>query len=350
VTDPNSEHTNPNIREQHAPSQLGRGFTLVELLVVIAIISVLIALLLPAVQQAREAARRVHCRNNLKQIGLAIHNYVDVYRRVPPAYCWGGGALADAIVAVSNASNREDLDLFGWSTYLLPHLDQSPLYQQMGVSQSFTISSGGSTVQLSHVQTVLSAFRCPTDTTRSVATVAVSGDIDFPGGQTNEAAVSNYLGNFGNSSQANCLPNGPSKEPGNGIFFQNGNISFRDAVDGTSSTIAVGEVSFRQRSSGTRSGCGWWIGAQRTGRRNLIRSVRLPMNLRNTAAFGSMHEGGAMFLLLDGSVHFINENIDSNPGPGSGRICSADDSPGSGVLGIYQRLGIRNDGQTTGQF
>jgi prepilin-type N-terminal cleavage/methylation domain-containing protein len=327
-----------------------RAFTLIELLVVIAIIAILVALLLPAVQQARAAARRSQCRNNLKQIGLAIHSYAEAFKQVPPAYCWGGGALADAIVATSNASNRNDLDVFAWSAFLLPQLDQGPLYSQMGVSKSFSIAGGGSTVRLRHVHTPLEVFRCPSDTTDDVSIVAEGGDIDFLGGQTDQGSVSNYLGNFGNSSRGNCLPNGPTNGPGNGIFFQNAKIKFRDVTDGVSNTIAVGEAGFRQRAPGPRSGAGWWIGADRDSRRNMLRSVRLPINLRNFSAFGSLHAGGSLFLMMDGSVQFLNENIDSNPGPGSGNICSADGTPGSGVLGVYQRLGIRNDGQPIGAY
>src|SRR5688500_4365529 len=102
-----------------------RGFTLIELLVVIAIIAVLIALLLPAVQQAREAARRTQCRNNLKQIGLALHNYHDVHNTFPMGYCAG-------MTYVDGASDTSPG--WSWATYILPQLDQGPLYNQFNWS------------------------------------------------------------------------------------------------------------------------------------------------------------------------------------------------------------------------
>lgn len=330
--------------------QTKRGFTLIELLVVISIIAILIALLLPAVQQARSAARRTQCKNNLKQIGLALHNYTEAFNKIPPAFCWGDGELADAIAGNSTANGRDDVDVFAWSVFILPYLDQKPLYEQMGATESFSISGGGSAVQLGHVQMVIPGYRCPSDPTEDVSIAGAAGTINFPGGETKTAGVSNYLGNFGNSSQPNCLPNGPSTDPGNGVFFQNGSISFRDFIDGASNSIAVGEVSFRQRAPGTRPGVGWWIGGDRSARRNILRSVRLPMNMRNFAAFGSVHPGGAQFLMMDGSVQFLNENMNSNPGPDVGRICTPADTPGSGVLGLYQRLGVRNDRQPVGEF
>jgi prepilin-type N-terminal cleavage/methylation domain-containing protein len=104
-----------------------RGFTLIELLVVIAIIAVLIALLLPAVQQAREAARRTQCKNNMKQLGLAMHNYHDTFRVFPPGWI--------AVDPATNAqSAHEGISGFGWGTMLLPQIDQSPLYNQLNLN------------------------------------------------------------------------------------------------------------------------------------------------------------------------------------------------------------------------
>ena len=101
-----------------------RGFTLIELLVVIAIIAILIALLLPAVQQAREAARSSQCKNNLKQLGLAMHNYHDTYKMFPPDNTFTKGKIATSSIPA-----------WGWGTYLLPYLDQAPLFKRMGVNK-----------------------------------------------------------------------------------------------------------------------------------------------------------------------------------------------------------------------
>ena len=111
-------------RSIHSVQRQRHGFTLIELLVVIAIIAVLIALLLPAVQQAREAARRTQCRNNLKQIGLAIHNYLDIHDRFPPGHYW--------------SSNTADSGGTGWlwGTHLLPQMDQAPLYNTIDFGSS----------------------------------------------------------------------------------------------------------------------------------------------------------------------------------------------------------------------
>src|SRR5262245_20886047 len=128
-----------------------RGFTLIELLVVIAIIAVLMSLLLPAVQQAREAARRTQCRNNLKQIGLALHNYHGALQVFPPGYVDRSG----------NPNLTPDNDLgpgWGWATFLLPHLDQSNVYDQLNINQAI---GTGANAQVSLV--AMPAFQCPSD-------------------------------------------------------------------------------------------------------------------------------------------------------------------------------------------
>ena len=142
-------------------SRRRRGFTLIELLVVIAIIAVLISLLLPAVQQAREAARRTQCRSNLKQIGLALHNYHDQYQVFPP----GNGLSSqspDAGYSVDlTTTNRAAA--YGWATYILPQLDQANLYNQLGVSNLELCLLMQQATLRPLTQTVLRVYRCPTD-------------------------------------------------------------------------------------------------------------------------------------------------------------------------------------------
>src|SRR4051812_18590026 len=146
-------------------SRRRRAFTLIELLVVIAIIAILIALLLPAVQQAREAARRTQCRNNLKQIGLALHNYHDAANTIPPGYI--------GTQAVPNVTGQS-LN-YGWATFILPFMDQSPLYNTIGsgFSGPNAVTFASSTISASSAayQTVLPAFRCPSDTGAATATL-----------------------------------------------------------------------------------------------------------------------------------------------------------------------------------
>ena len=125
-----------------------RGFTLIELLVVIAIIAILIALLLPAVQQAREAARRSVCQNNLKQIGLALHNYHDVHRTFPPGW----------IGVESGVVNFEGESGFGWGAFILPYVDQAPLYQSFDFDESMVHA-----MNLSKLKQTLSVYLCPSD-------------------------------------------------------------------------------------------------------------------------------------------------------------------------------------------
>src|SRR5262245_45950852 len=133
------------------------AFTLIELLVVIAIIAVLIALLLPAVQQAREAARRTQCKNNLKQIGLAYHNYHDTHNCLPPQGETNG--------FVDSASmNVTPKPVWGWSTYVLPFIDQAPLFNQLNPGPTSLTAAVQSNTLYPLVQTMLPVYRCPSDT------------------------------------------------------------------------------------------------------------------------------------------------------------------------------------------
>lgn len=333
-----------------------RGFTLIELLVVIAIIAVLIALLLPAVQQAREAARMAQCKSNLKQIGVAIHNYHADYQALPPGWVWGP--------MFGNPPTTTNRDVFAWSARLLPNLDESTLYKNMGVADSFSMQVGdGSTTTNLHIDTVLRVFRCPTDITQDISDGRRNTQLDVINATTATErrfnSVSNYLGNWGMSARGDCRGRSVGNGASNGIFFRNSSLTFSDmdVKDGSSNTFMVGEVGYHQKlSTVNRSGAGYWVGTQANGghRRNIVRSVRYPINAFGTAAvddngFGSMHFAGANFLFGDGSVHYLSENIDSNAGPNSGNICG-NGNPGSKILGIYQRLGIRNDAQTVGDF
>jgi len=148
-------------------SKLQRGFTLVELLVVIAIIGVMVGLLLPAVQAAREAARRMSCSNNLKQIGLALHNYHDTYRGLPPGYINNPPALAGPV-----AGNNSQ---WAWGAFLLPFMEQSPLFEQLQVGQinlSAALTAGGPFDKTAIVNKPVDAFICPSDPGPFVHTTA----------------------------------------------------------------------------------------------------------------------------------------------------------------------------------
>lgn len=254
-----------------------RGFTLIELLVVIAIIAILIALLLPAVQQAREAARRTECKNNLKQIGLAIHNYHDNFNTIPPGW-----------IGTNN---------FSWSVMLLPYVEQSNLYNALNFLTAFVTTD-------TNLQAVLPAFRCASDT----------GSASFNG-----IARSNYAGVIVETS-ANVLAQTTSTH-GGGSFGFNSKHNFRDWKDGLSNTVVVGERMATGLINGiNRGGEAVVAGIYSGGVESLVvagpgaaatPATLLPNANTNAGAFSSRHAGGAQFALGDGSVRLISENINS---------------------------------------
>lgn len=215
------------------------GFTLIELLVVISIIGILVGLLLPALQWSREAARRATCRNNLKQIGVALANYADVKGGLPPGY-------------VSNYDFRgnDTGPGWGWGTMLLPFLEQQPLFNAASLETAIQDPTQ-QTVRLS----ALRVFLCPSDTMTPTWTVTVgecwmfAGQVYSVSDPICDIASANYVGMFGTTE--------PGVD-GNGIFSRNSFISYRDITDGTVNTIAVGE---RCRAINSGRGQATWAGS-----------------------------------------------------------------------------------------
>lgn len=305
-----------------------RGFTLIELLVVIAIIAILVALLLPAVQQAREAARRSQCQNNLKQLGLAMHNYLDVHRTFPPGY---------VVPCIGTFANHRFIQHNpGWGMYILPMLELDSIYNLQDFNQGTAACSNNvgildAPTAANRLNETLPAFSCPSDTKPS---------------RQNGWGTTSYVACRGNDNRR-----GQDTHTGatNGMFWLNSKLQTRDIVDGTSNTIMLGEVSWKQFYSwggGTnvRRG-GFWAGfnqhkfddmVSRTvnANRQINKSSGAAMGHDNDG-FGSMHVGGAYFVLADGAVRFLSENIDStNTIP----------------VGTFQRLGIRDDELTIDAF
>ena len=294
------------------------AFTLVELLVVIAIIGILIALLLPAVQMAREAARRMQCTNNLKQCSLALHNYHDTYRSFCPGW-------------MININAHSVPNGWGWAVFLLPYVEQKPLQDKLdpGTLQLYDVANDASLRPL--LRTVIGEFLCPTcngeeDSGRTIA-CAPSGE--------RATAKSNYICCRGFFSRDGVN----SGNNMNGAMYGHSKVKFRDIQDGTSNTFAFGERSERRNSAN-------WCGPGGLGNAsNVAADVRRKLNHpSNNACFDSLHPGGANFGFCDGSVHFISETIESNPnGVGNtGSIGNFDNNVAG--MGVYQHLGVIGDG------
>lgn len=294
------------------------GFTLIELLVVIAIIAILVALLLPAVQQAREAARRSSCKNNLKQIGLAMHNYHDAHNVLPPG----------SIVLLAPGGNQYNGHGWTWHASILPYIEESALYDaiQGPTDGGMGGESGGVNDPKQQLAgtTVISTFWCPSHPDVS------------NGVQKNGFVTSNYNGNMGTligNSGDNCYGGGITdaagmRAPGgcmnaDGVFFISSNIGFRDIKDGLSNTIMVSEVIDSGGDADRLGGGGsdrkyiFSNGADSNPPTEMSEYLIAaesndPINGLAEEAAGSYHKGGAQFVFGDGSVRFLSENIDMN--------------------------------------
>ncbi len=312
-----------------------KGFTLIELLVVIAIIAILIALLLPAVQQAREAARRSSCKNNMKQIGLALHNYHDSFDSLPPG----------SITMLNSSGTTYSGHGWTWHATILPYIDQAPLYNQIQGpdSSGMGAESGGSTSAKQRLagRTVISVFWCPSQPDAS------------SGPQKDLYATSNYNGNMGTligSSGDNCYSGGITTAaqmaaPGgcmnaDGVFFISSSVKFRDVTDGLSNTIFVSEVIDSGGDANMLGGGGsdrkhcFSGGADSNPPTEMTEYLIAaesndPINSYGEEAAGSYHVGGAHFVFGDGRVRFLSENID---------------------MSLYRALSTRAKGETLGEF
>lgn len=368
------------------PKRAKKGFTLIELLVVIAIIAILIALLLPAVQQAREAARRSTCKNALKQLGLALHNYHETHRTLPP----GSVASSTALYPTGNPT------WLSWNYMILPFFDQAPLYKKVNSKEKYSDSNSGNAALMA---AILTEVRCPSD-------AGPDRSITGADGGAFEMALSNYAGSFGVGM--------PDKDAHplyvQGVFGVNTKVRFRDIKDGLSNVIFIGErrnpkicsdwvVDGGPTGASTLGGCTFWgaakgaaaddanviehiafpgtgvsvtssilyqiLGTTRSGQvadnvaggqNQLVGSCvaangqisagtavtvkinRTELGTQNlsanyvdahTVGFSSYHTGGMQVCLGDGTVRLVNESVDST---------------------LYENLSRKADGVTLGPF
>jgi type II secretory pathway pseudopilin PulG len=294
-------------------------------LVVLAIIAILIGLLLPAVQKVREAAARSKCSNNLKQLGLGLHNYHSAFQKFPAGWQ----------TKLSGVTLTPDRGYWGWGTELLPYIEQQPLYDRM--SPTTRTLRDVFIADVPALQTRLSLYVCPSDSStggglndnRKFALMGVSPAVAI--------SISNYPGNGGNGI-----------DPGSGLFQADIQHSVFAITDGTSNTIAIGERKSRDGSfaavwAGVREGdaqgpAGW--------QETIVGSTyyRMPDGFTNTgvtwpdAAFSSQHTRGLNLLLCDGSVRFTTYSISWTDGTVTNKA----------LYGTFNKLGDREDGQPLG--
>jgi prepilin-type N-terminal cleavage/methylation domain-containing protein/prepilin-type processing-associated H-X9-DG protein len=288
-------------------SKVRSGFTLIELLVVIAIIGVLIGLLLPAVQKVRAAANVTVCKNNLKQIGLALHNYHDTTGVFPPGYRSSFTSQSD-----DDGPLGGNVDLgpgWGWAAAILNRLEQDNISNSVDMTVSMlTVQSKAMT------STPVKVYLCPSDP--GVSTFLVRDKFGLP---LTNVARANYVGMFGFGEPTDDTGNGE------GMFFNNSRIRIADITDGLSNTFAVGERASTLamaawagavpngivvNQSGVPGSVPGEAGVFTVGHTGTVIEGQTPNNgLGYVDDFSSLHTGGVNFLFADGSVHFIANTI-----------------------------------------
>jgi len=315
---------------QRAGASSRKGFTLIELLVVIAIIAILIALLLPAVQQAREAARRTQCRNNLKQLGLALHNYHDTHNALP--YSW--------MLTIT-----PNLNAAPWTVQILPYLDQAPMYNQWNpaypaINEAATLYSWGAAAVQSNLNVIrnpLTAHQCPSSPAPGISNYSLAPPdsplpISWTAARGDYSAVSGVRSGLATVAYAGYPGGAPSARGGILKQAPGGVSRIRDVTDGTSNTAMVGERTgsstiYRKTQADTAltalggggNGGGWgdfligehWVSGSLYDGNPGASGGPCAINCNNIRSqnFHSFHTGGIHVLMGDGAVRFVSENV-----------------------------------------
>jgi prepilin-type N-terminal cleavage/methylation domain-containing protein/prepilin-type processing-associated H-X9-DG protein len=301
------------------------AFTLVELLVVIAIIGILVGLLLPAVQAAREAARRMSCSNNLKQLGLAFHNYHDTLKTFPINYAQRGiPPFGNDGPGIANSGKS-------WMQMILPQIEQTPLYNQIDFTVGLQPKTSAPTTPIGKnrlvAQTIIPTYLCPSDDSNEGGRLTNRSDLNETSAPADAWAVTSYKACAGSNwawgvyspvSFANGKNSGSTDglNLGNGVICSNQtNVNrptrMRDLTDGTSNTFIIGEA------MPGWSQWNWWYNPNAvtaTCAIPLNRVLQVTKNIGdwpNNYSFASRHTGGGQFAMGDGSVRFVSDNIDT---------------------------------------
>jgi prepilin-type N-terminal cleavage/methylation domain-containing protein len=306
------------------------GFSLIELLVVMGIIGLLAALLLPAVQASREAARRTLCKNNLHQLGVAFHNYADTTRQLPPTYVAVRHTILPQFLGING--HYDDANIHTYGEFLLPFLEQSAIYKQIDFAQPYFSPIDMTSIGLpdytannqAAVAQAINVFLCPSAPRSANPYSGVWTEIAMP--VPYRVGANDYGPSCGIAS-GGLLMFAPTQGGGtvNGAMSNNlPSTKFRDDTDGTTQTALIWEIAGRpdlyQRGKkvGTTPGGGW---ADVTNAENWFRGSNLygttaggpcAINCTNAAETGvySFHPGGVHVLLVDGSTQFLGENVD----------------------------------------
>ncbi len=309
-----------------------RGFTLIELLVVIAIIAILVALLLPAVQQAREAARRSSCKNNLKQLGVALHNYHDTHGQFPigsqdaaPNRIWQGGTARKGSMLVK----------------LLPQVEQGPAFDKLDFNADVVPQLQSAALSRIWRQEI-DTYVCPSDDYVNPSNGKTNYAPSLGAQRMSGRGCNTYPGNtFGTGRHGHGSSGDGNRIAGLWSRYQWA-AKIRDITDGTANTIAMGEI---RPKCGDHHRGGWanpnalWTATTapinhptcpgENGGSGGSSGCNAQGNWQTSQGFKSRHVGGAQFVFADGSVHFLSENINYR---------------------TYQQLGCRRDGEVVGEF